>query len=107
MEANTGPLGHGLPIAAGAAKAARVMEVFRANHSGIDVVLLDLTLPATGGREVLAEARKIRLDIKVLTTAYGEEVAVNTVGDRHGWAFIRKPYAIACLAKLIPDVRSD
>ena len=83
------------------------VELFGANQSGIGVVLLDLTLPGMGGKDVLAEVRRIRPDVKViLTTAYSEEMAVNTVGGQHDWAFIRKPYGINDLVKLLRDVLS-
>jgi signal transduction histidine kinase/CheY-like chemotaxis protein len=83
------------------------IDLFRANQSGIGVVLLDLSLPGMGGKDVLAELRRIRPDVKViLTTAYSEEMAVNTIGGHHHWAFIRKPYRIADLTKLLRDALS-
>ena len=83
------------------------VDLFRANQSAIGVVLLDLTLPGMSGTDVLAEVRRIRPDVKViLTTAYSEEVAVNAVGGQRDWAFIRKPYKITDLAKLVRDVLS-
>ena len=76
-------------------------------ESRIGVVLLDLTLPGMGGDEVLAELRRIRPDVKVIvTTAHSEEMAVNAFGGRQDWAFIRKPYRIADLAKLVRSVLS-
>jgi PAS domain S-box-containing protein len=88
-----------------AADGRAAVEFFRANHTEINVVLLDLTLPGMGGSDVLAEVRRIRPDIRViLTTAYSKETAVDTVDGLGDWAFIRKPYAIADLARLIRDV---
>jgi PAS domain S-box-containing protein len=83
------------------------VDLFRANKSRIGVVLLDLTLPGMDGKDVFAEVRRIRPDIKViLTTAYREEMAVNAAGGQHGWAFIRKPYGIFALAELLRDALS-
>ena len=42
------------------------VDLFRANQSGIGVVLLDLTLPGMGGKDVFAEVRRIRPDVKVI-----------------------------------------
>ena len=97
---------HGFSVLeAGDGRAA--VDLFRTHESRIGVVLLDLTLPGMGGKEVLAEVRRIRPDVKViLTTAYSEEMAVNAVGGQREWAFIRKPYRIADLTKLIRDVLS-
>jgi signal transduction histidine kinase/CheY-like chemotaxis protein len=77
------------------------VDLFRANNSRIAVVLLDLTLPGIDGKNVFAEVRRMRPDIKViLTTAYSEEMAMSAVGGQHDWAFIRKPYTITELAKI-------
>jgi two-component system, cell cycle sensor histidine kinase and response regulator CckA len=81
------------------------VDLFRTHESRIAVVLLDLTLPGMGGKDVLAELRRIRPDVKVmLTTAYSEQMAVNALGGRHDWTFIRKPFGINDLARLIRDV---
>jgi PAS domain S-box-containing protein len=78
------------------------LDFFRANESNIAVVLLDITLPGMGGPEVLAELRRIRPDVKViLTTAYGQETTLASVGGQQAWAFIRKPYQLNDLWKLI------
>jgi DNA-binding NtrC family response regulator len=83
------------------------VDFFRANESAVSVVLLDLTLPRMGGKDVLAEVRRIRPGVKViLTTAYSQEMAVKAVGGQRDWAFIRKPYRVADLAKLVGDVLS-
>jgi signal transduction histidine kinase/CheY-like chemotaxis protein len=83
------------------------VELFRANSSRIGVVLLDLSLPGMGGKDVLETLRRIRPDIKViLTTAYSEKMAMSAVGGQHDWAFIRKPYRITELAKMLRDVLS-
>ena len=81
------------------------VDLFRVHQSAIGVVLLDLTLPGLSGKEVLAEVRRIRPGVKViLTTAYSEEMVVNTVGGQRDWAFIRKPYRITDLVQLLRTV---
>jgi signal transduction histidine kinase/CheY-like chemotaxis protein len=83
------------------------VDLFRANKSRIGVVLLDLTLPAMEGKDVLEAVRRIRPDIKViLTTAYSEEMTITAIGRQHDWAFIRKPYTVTELAKMLRDVLS-
>jgi DNA-binding NtrC family response regulator len=83
------------------------VDLFRDNKSRIGVVLLDLTLPGMEGKDVFEGVRQIRPDIKViLTTAYSEEMAMSAVGGQHDWAFIRKPYTITELAKMLRDVLS-
>ena len=83
------------------------VDLLRANKARIGVVLLDLTLPGMEGKDVFEGVRRIRPDIKViLTTAYSEEMAISAIGGQHDWAFIRKPYRITELAKMLQDVLS-
>ena len=78
------------------------VDLFRANEPHIALVLLDVTLPRMSGPEVFEELRRIRPDIKVIiTTAYGQETTVPTVGGQQYWAFIRKPYQLNDLWNLI------
>ena len=80
-------------------------DLFRVHGSDVDVVLLDLTLPGMSGSDVFTGLRRIRPGVKViLTTAYSEDVAVDALGGQRDWAFIRKPYSVHDLAKLIRDV---
>ncbi len=78
------------------------MDSFRANALDIAVVLLDITLPGINGPEVFAELRRIRTDVKViLTTAYDRDSTLQAVSGQQAWAFIRKPYQLDELVKLI------
>jgi two-component system, cell cycle sensor histidine kinase and response regulator CckA len=84
-------------------------NLFLANESKIDVILLDLTLHGMSGQELLAELKRIRPDVKViLTTAYGAETAVSASEKIQPWSYVRKPYQfrevmsllrLACLDK--------
>jgi PAS domain S-box-containing protein len=77
-------------------------DLFRAHESGIDAVLLDLTLPGMSGREVLSELRRIRPDVKViLTTAYSQENALSAIGEQRPWSYVRKPYQFSDLLNLL------
>jgi DNA-binding NtrC family response regulator len=77
---------------------------FRLNQPDIAVVLLDMTLPGMKGSEVFAELRRIRPDVKIiLTTAYSQEMVYASLGGHRAWAFIRKPYQIRELVKLLLD----
>ena len=78
------------------------VELFRAKEPEIDVVLLDLTLPSMSGPEVLEEMRRMRPDVKViLTSAYGQEMVMKSVGGQPPWGYIRKPYSPNELADLL------
>ena len=84
------------------------VDLFRAHEPDIAVVLLDMTLPGLSGPEVFAELRRIRPDVKViLTTAYSQETTMTTVGGQQAWAFIRKPYQLNDLVRLLRDACLD
>jgi PAS domain S-box-containing protein len=78
------------------------VDLFRANSGTVDVVLLDLTLPGRTGREVLEEMRRIRPDVNVIvTTAYSQETALQTIGGKQSWRYLRKPYRIVEVENLL------
>ena len=83
------------------------VELFRANSSSIDVVLLDMTLPGKSGPEVYAQLQEIQPRVKVvLTTAHSHQAALNKLMGREGWAFIRKPYQLSDLIDLLQRICS-
>jgi PAS domain S-box-containing protein len=83
------------------------IELFRQNSSAIDAILLDLTLPGMSSRRVIAEAARIRPDAKIiLTSAYGRERAAAELEMPQVKAFIRKPYQIADLVRVLFDAMS-
>lgn len=64
----------------------------RIRKGGIDVLLLDLTMPELDGYQVLAALRDERLDCKVIVVSADiQEEAVRRVLDLGALAFIRKP----------------
>ena len=84
------------------------VEAFQADPGGIDVVLLDMTLPGKPGQQVFLELRRIRPDVKVIiTTAYSQGTALRTLDERDVWSFIRKPYHLVELAELIGRACSE
>jgi PAS domain S-box-containing protein len=72
----------------------------------IDVLLLDVTLPGTSSREVLAEARRRRPAMRaIVTSAYSEEFALASL-QAHVERFIRKPYSLRDLVGLVRQTLS-
>jgi CheY-like chemotaxis protein len=81
------------------------VDLFRAKARQIDVVLLDLTLPGMTAQEVLAELRRLQPEVKiVITTAYGQEMAIKVLGGQQSWFYIRKPYRTNELTEMLRDV---
>jgi DNA-binding NtrC family response regulator len=74
--------------------------------SVIDLLLLDVTLPGTPSRDVLAEASLRRPGMRVIvTSAYGEEFAATQLRASVE-RFIRKPYSLHDLVALIRQTLS-
>jgi PAS domain S-box-containing protein len=84
------------------------VNLFRAHESKIDMVLLDMTLPGMAVREVLKELLKIRPSVKViLTTAFGEDRALSSIGEQRVWGYVRKPYQFRELTRLLLKASLD
>jgi CheY-like chemotaxis protein len=84
------------------------VDVFQASAQEIDLVFLDMTLPGMSGGEVLSEVRRIQSGIKVIiTSAYGQDHVQALIGENQPWLFLRKPYRIGELTKLLRGVRLD
>jgi len=80
------------------------LSVFAENASRIDLVLLDLTMPAMSGEEVFSELRRIRPAVRcVLTSGYSESDIAERFGDRGFVGFLPKPYRPESLAARIRD----
>ena len=85
-----------------ASNGSAAIELLREKSSHIDVLLLDLTIPGRSSNEVVAEALRTRQDIRiVLTSAYGREMAASAVSEAKNYVFIRKPFQLRDLIKVI------
>jgi signal transduction histidine kinase/integral membrane sensor domain MASE1/CheY-like chemotaxis protein len=64
---------------------------YRERPGGIDVVLLDLTMPRMGGAEAAVELRRVDPDVRiVLSTGYSDQAA--TAAGAGSLPLLRKPY---------------
>jgi CheY-like chemotaxis protein len=78
------------------------VDRIRTHRHQIDVIVLDVTIPGTSSREVVAEARRTRPDVKViLTSAYSREMVMPSLEEPGVSAFIRKPFPLADLVELL------
>jgi PAS domain S-box-containing protein len=90
-----------------AAEGFAAVNVLRKKTGAIDAILLDLTLPGMSSRDVVAEAGRIRPDAKIIiTSAYSRERAARELATPQVKAFIRKPYQIGELIRIISNVIS-
>ena len=88
-----------------AADGTEALTLLREHKDPIAVVLLDVTLPGAPSREVFAEARHVRPDIKVIvTSAYAEDKVNSSLPGMVFDSFLRKPYRLADLENLIREL---
>jgi signal transduction histidine kinase/ligand-binding sensor domain-containing protein/CheY-like chemotaxis protein len=81
-----------------AADGAVAIEILRENGAKVDLILLDMTLPGASSHEVLAEAARVRPNVRViLTSAYSLEMLTPPVSASQIHGFIRKPYQLGDL----------
>jgi PAS domain S-box-containing protein len=78
------------------------MELIRTYKDDIGVILLDVTLPGKSSREVFEEVQRLRPDLKmILTSAYGKETVDATFAGLRVEYFIRKPFQLGDLVRLL------
>ena len=94
-----GRKGHAVLSAASAAEAiAHVREA----RGAISVVILDMSMPKTGGAEALREMRKEAPDLKVVvSTGYGRAEAMRLFDGQAISGFLEKPYTPGRLIEAI------
>jgi two-component system cell cycle sensor histidine kinase/response regulator CckA len=80
----------------------RAIEVLVQNPGGVQLVLLDLSMPGLSGAETLVEIRRICPDVKVLTTSgYSEDEGRKLTGGESVAGFVQKPYTIRALTEAV------
>ena len=83
------------------------MELIRTYKDDIGAILLDVTLPGRSSREVFEEAQRLRPDLKmILTSAYGKETVDATFAGLRVEYFIRKPFQLGDLVRLLGSTLS-
>ncbi len=83
------------------------LERVRAHTDEIDIILLDITLPGISSREVFDEARRLRPGLKIiLTSAYSRETVDASFAGLQFESFVRKPFQLAELIRLLQGALS-
>jgi two-component system cell cycle sensor histidine kinase/response regulator CckA len=82
-----------------AADGGQAVEMFRNNPDGIDLVILDMTMPVMGGRETFIRLKEIKPSVRaILSTGYSEDDHAREVLALGVKAFVQKPYRVDDLA---------
>ena len=88
-----------------AANGREAVDIFQANPSEFDLVLLDMLMPEMNGRDAFFELKKAASTIRVLlASGYVNEEDVQDVLAAGANGFLRKPYRLRDLARKIRDI---
>jgi DNA-binding NtrC family response regulator len=80
------------------------LEVIEKEKDRISLVILDLMMPGMGGEKCLAEILKIEPSMKVIVASgYTASSAAWEIEEKGAAAFIKKPYQLEELSKIIRD----
>jgi len=78
------------------------VEVFRRHRDGIQLVLLDMTMPVMSGAEAFRQIRALRPDACVIVSSGFDQQEASRRFTSEGIAgFIQKPYTARALAKVV------
>jgi len=92
----------------GAGDGSAAVHLLRSHPREIDIILLDMTLPGTPSREVIAEAQRTRPSVKVvLTSAYSREMVAQSLEAPIVRGFIRKPFQFGELLQLLRNTLDE
>ena len=81
------------------------IEVYKENHSRIDMVILDMILPDMGGGDAYDRLKEINPGIKVLlASGYDIDYQGRDIMERGCDGFIQKPFNIGKLLEKIREI---
>ena len=80
------------------------VEIYRREWQGIDLILLDMVMPAMNGKDAFLKMQAINRNIKaLLISGYRIEDEVNILIDAGMMGFIAKPFNPEFLLKTVGD----
>jgi len=90
-----------------ASNGSEAMLVLGTHKDEIDGVLLDVTIPGTSSREIFYKIQEMRPDLKlIVTSAYSKESVDTFFTGLRIDHFIRKPFQLGDLVRLLQDTLS-
>ncbi len=76
------------------------VEFLKEHGDGIDLVILDMTMPELSGKETFRLMREIHPDVKVLlTSGYNEQDTISKFAGKGLAGFLQKPVSMAALTE--------
>jgi PAS domain S-box-containing protein len=85
-----------------AADGLQAVDLYRKRGKGIDLVLMDLTMPHMDGAEAFAELRRLNPDVPiVLASGYAEDDVSSRFEGKRPTGIVQKPYTLARLREML------
>jgi DNA-binding NtrC family response regulator len=82
----------------------RALEIYEDQGASIDLVLLDMTMPALSGLETLHRLREQNSDLSViLFSGYDDSQVESQPIDMSKISFLKKPFKVEALLKCIEE----
>ena len=80
----------------------KLIEFYKQNEKGIDIVFLDATMPKLTARQALQELFAVNPNLKViLTSGYTSEGTTKEFLELGAKSYLQKPYTITAMAKAL------
>jgi two-component system cell cycle sensor histidine kinase/response regulator CckA len=80
------------------------IDIIKREKDGIDLVILDMIMPAMSGGETYDRLKEINRDIKVLlSSGYSIDGAARKILDRGCNGFIQKPFNLDKLSRVVRE----
>lgn len=81
------------------------IEIYKKNHHGIDMVILDMIMPGFGGGATYDALKEIKADVRViLSSGYSLNGQAARILEKGCNGFIQKPYRIVDLSRKIREI---
>jgi two-component system cell cycle sensor histidine kinase/response regulator CckA len=94
-------LGYRVLVAQGGTDA---MDIYRADHGKIDLVILDMIMPGMGGGELLDRMKAVNADVRIiLSSGYSLNGEARTIMARGARLFLQKPFRLDNLSQKIRE----
>jgi len=94
-------LGYRVLVAPGGAEA---LEIYRAQHETIDLVILDMIMPGMGGGEVLDGMKAVDPGVRIiLSSGYSLNGMARNIMERGAMLFLQKPFHLDDLSRKVRE----
>ena len=76
----------------------------KASQEGVDLVVLDVTMPGLSGHDVSNEIRRLKPDVPILFTTAHDATERDEQGREGGERILRKPYQLRELVRTLREM---